>query len=657
MRCIGRSALAVVALGVALALPQAAAAHALVIASDPAAGATLASAPTIVSLTFGEAPDLKLTTIKVLDAGGKDQTSSPIQGVSGSATQLRVPLKPLPDGVYTVAWRTVSAVDGHVAAGSFAFGVGVTPESPAPGSDGSGTTSPSASPAAVVTRWVLYLGLIALFGVAFVGFAVEPRPPRSLVGLALVGWAGAAIGTLAVIGIQWSDSQADLGTLIGSSVGFGALERLAMTVVAGMSVAIIGLRAQTRRWQFGLAAAAAAAWMLVDVLNGHAAAAAGSSGFVQVGVQWLHIVGVGIWIGGLGALLLAVRGLPSTEKAKAVRTFSTWAGLALALVAGTGILRALSEVGTFEALFGTAFGWVVIAKSLGLGALALLGATNRFFNVPAAARSLRGLRRVGSVELLLGASLLAATGLLANLAPPSASAGQSTPPAGPVLAVGSDFGTSVRLRLAADPGAPGFNQFTAKVTDFDTGQPVDATGVSLRFQLASRSGVGASTLDLGTGRGGSFSISGSNLSVDGIWSVTATVGTPNGSVEVPLVVATRTPSQPTDTIATPGAPTIYTVHLANGATVQVYFDPGRAGPNELHATFFDGAGNELPVPTATVAVVPRDGPASIAAGRQLEPGHFVVDLSAPSGPMEVDLVGTAPGGEQLHAHLQIEVQP
>ena len=656
MQRIGRSALVVVALGVALALPQGAAAHSLVVASDPAAGATLASAPTVVRLTFGEAPDLKLTTVKVLDAGGQDQTSGPIQGVTGDATQLRVPLKPLPDGIYTVAWRSVSAVDGHVAAGSFAFGVGVTPASPAPGSAGNGTTSPGASAASVLARWVLYLGLIALFGAAFLGFAVEPRPPRSLVGLAGVGWAAAAVGTLAVIGLQWSDSQVDLGTLIGSSVGFGALERLGMTAVAGVSVAIIALGAQTRRWQFGLAAAASAAWMLVDVLNGHAAA--GSSGILQVGVQWLHILGVGIWIGGLAALLLAVRGLPSSEKAKAVRIFSTWAGLGLAAVAGTGILRALSAVGTFEALFGTGFGLIVIFKSLGLGALALLGATNRFFNVPAAARSLRGLRRVGSVELALGATLLAATGLLANLAPPSASAGtQATPPAGPVLAMGSDFGTSVRLRLAVDPGAPGVNQFTARVTDFDTGAAAKATGISLRFQLASRSGVGASTLDLGAGSGGSFSASGSNLSLDGIWTITATVALPSGSVEVPLVVATRLAPQPTDTIATPGAPTIYTVHLAKNLSVQVYLDPGKAGRNELHLTFFDAAGTELPVPTATVAVSPPDGPAFIMAGRQLEPGHFVVDLSTKAGTMGVDLVGPAPSGEQLHAHLQIEVQP
>ena len=656
MRRIGRSAILVVVLGVALALPQGAAAHSLVISSDPAAGATLATAPTVVRLAFGEAPDLKLTMVKVLDVGGQDHASGPIQAVSGDATQIRIPLKPLSDGVYTVAWRSVSAVDGHVAAGSFAFGVGVTPASPAPGSDGSATTNPSASAPSVVARWVLYLGLIALFGAAFLGFAIEPRPPRRVVRLAAVGWAVATAGTVAVIGLQWLDSQADLGTLLGSSVGFGALQRLGMAAVTGVCVALVMLGAQARRWQFGLAAAAAGAWMLVDVLNGHAAA--GSSGIVQVGVQWLHVLGVGIWIGGLAALLLAVRGLPSSEKARAVRIFSTWAGLALALVAGTGILRALSEVGTFEALFGTGFGLLVIFKSLGLGALALLGATNRFFNVPAAARSLRGLRRVGSVELALGATLLAATGLLANLAPPSASAGtQAPPPAGPVLASGSDFGTSVRLRLAVDPGTPGVNQFTAKLTDFDTGAAFDATSISLRFQLASRSGIGASTLDLGTGSGGSFSASGSNLSLDGIWNVTATVTGAKGSLEVPLVVATRLAPQPTDTIATPGAPTIYTVHLANNLSVQVYLDPGRAGKNELHLTFFDASGTELPVPTATVAVSPAGAAAFIMAGRQLEPGHFVVDLSANAGPMGVDLVGPAPGGEQLHAHLQIEVQP
>ena len=302
---IGRRALLVaLVLGASLAFPWGAMAHALLIASDPAAGATLGTPPTTVSLTFGEAPDPKLTTIKVLDAAGHDQAAGPVEPVAGRPEQLRVPLKPLSDGIYTVAWRTVSAVDGHLAAGSFAFGVGVAP--PSPTGAGQGSASPSASVVATIARWLLYLGLIALFGAAFVGFAIEPRPPRPLIVMVGLGWVVAALGTLAVIGVQWSDAGVDLGTLLGSSIGVGAVERLAMTIAAGVIVAVLVFRPFPRRWQFGVAAAAASGAMLVDVLNGHAAN--GPWWWLQSGVQWLHVVGVGVWIGGLAAILLAVRG-------------------------------------------------------------------------------------------------------------------------------------------------------------------------------------------------------------------------------------------------------------------------------------------------------------------------------------------------------------
>jgi hypothetical protein len=366
---------------------------------------------------------------------------------------------------------------------------------------------------------------------------------------------------------------------------------------------------------------------------------------------------VGIWVGGLAALLVAVRGLPSEEKGRAVRVFSTWAGIGLATVVGTGFLRALSEVQTIGALFGTSFGIVVIAKTVGLGFLALLGATNRFFNVPAAARSLRGLRRVGSVELAIGTLVLAATALLANLAPPSALGTAQEPEQRPVTALGSDFGTSVKLSLLVQPGAPGFNQFTATVTDYDTGAPLAESSVSLRFQLASRSGVGASTLDLPETDSGRFSARGGNLSLDGIWNVTATVEGPSGSVEVPLVLSTRVVAQPVDVSAAPGVPTIYTVHLPDHSTVQVYLDPGVAGSNALHVTFFDQNGNELPVPSATVAVTPDSEAGSVIAPRLLEPGHFTAELPVPAGTLSVDIIGQASGGEPLHVNLEVKVEP
>ena len=653
MRKLGRALAVALALGGALALPPGAAAHALLIASDPAAGATLGTPPTIVTLRFGEAPDLKLSTVKVLDAAGHDYAAWPVQPVTGQPDQLVVPLKPLANGIFTVAWRTVSAVDGHVAAGSYAFGVGVAPPSTTPGL-GEGSSS-SASPAATIARWLLYVGLIALFGASFLGFAIFRRPPRTVIRMVGLGWLVAAIGTVAVVVVQWSDAGVDLGTLLGSSIGVGAVERFVITAAVGLVVAILILKPSTRRWQYGAAAVGASGAMMVDVLNGHAAN--GPWWWLQSGVQWVHIVGVGIWIGGLAALLLAVRGLPSAEKAKAVRTFSTWAGLALGAVVVTGFIRALAEIRTFGALFGSDFGVVVILKTVGLGILALLGATNRFFNVPAAARTLRGLRRIGSGEIVVGVTVLALTGLLANLAPPASAGGPQAAPLQPVVAVGNDFGTSVRLRLVVEPGAAGFNRFTAAVTDYDTEAPVVATGVALRFQLASRSGVGASTLNLMPSGGGRYSAKGGNLSLDGIWNVSATIAGPNGSVEVPLVLATRVAAQPTDVNAAPGVPTIYTVHLPGQNTVQVYLDPGGPGKSDLHITFFDPAGNELPIPSATLAVVPAGGAALITVPRLLELGHFVATVTLPAGSLAVDVIGQPPGGDQLHAHLEIPIKP
>ena len=482
-------------LGSALVDPGTASAHALLQSADPAAGSTVATPPAAVTLTFGEAPDPRLSSVRVRDTGSQDVATGPAQAVPGHPDQLRVALKPLSDGVYSVSWRAVSAVDSHVAAGTFAFGVGVAATSASSPASTGGASSTSGSAAAVVFRWILYLGLIALFGAGFFSVAIDRRPQRSVLRLAGMGWLAAVTGTLAVIAVQWSESGADLSTVVGSSIGLAALERLLAAIA--MTIAVVGILLSSptpSRWRFGLLAATAAAAMLIDVMTGHAAA--GRLSAVQVAVQWLHIVAAGLWIGGLAAVLLHVRGAPSDEKGLAVRRFSRWAGYALAIVALTGIVRAIDEVGRIDALLGTDFGRLVVVKSALLGVLALLGATNRFINVPRAARMLAGLRRIGSAEVTLGAVVLLAAGLLVNLVPPSTIATGSAPPPQAPLLTGSDFGTTVRARLAVEPGGPGFNRFTAVITDYDSGAPVAADRVMLRFTLASASSVGPSTLAL-----------------------------------------------------------------------------------------------------------------------------------------------------------------
>ncbi|HEV2006738.1 MAG TPA: copper resistance protein CopC, partial [Candidatus Limnocylindrales bacterium] len=455
-----RGALAILAIAVAAAAvvaltPGDAVAHALLLSSKPSAGTTVGTSPTTIELTFGETPDPKLSTAKVLDASGSNHASGPAVAAPGKPATLDVPVGTLADGVYTVAWRTVSSVDGHVAAGSFAFGVGVPVAATGPISQSQGS-SPSSSLLADAARWLLYLGLVVLFGAAFFGFAIDPKVPRSVLRLAGVGWLAAALGALGVSAVQWSDAGGDIGALLGTSVGTSAMARVAALALAGALAAVLVLRppAPSRRL-FGFVAASAAAAMFVDVATGHAAA--GTIAPFQVLTQWLHIASAGLWVGGLAALLLTIRGTPDEAKAAIARRYATWAGIGLATVALTGVIRAVSEIGSLDALVSTDYGRVVVFKSVLLAFLALLGASNHYINIPAAARRLTGLRRVGATELALGGLVLGLSALLVNLAPPvsSAAGGPSQAAAAPIIANGHDFGTTVKLRLVVSPGGPG----------------------------------------------------------------------------------------------------------------------------------------------------------------------------------------------------------
>ena len=128
---------------------------------------------------------------------------------------------------------------------------------------------------------------------------------------------------------------------------------------------------------------------------------------------------------------------------------------------------------------------------------------------------------------------------------------------------------------------------------------------------------------------------------------------------MPLLVATTVPAQPVQSLVSPGLPTIYTSQLGAAGSAQVYLDPGGPGQNQLHVTFFDPAGTELPTQSATIGVFPADGAAAILPPRMLEPGHFVATIDAVAGALTVDVVSPlpdpAPG--HLHLHVTIEVTP
>jgi copper transport protein len=631
-----------------LATGPAAGAHALVRSSDPASGSALERSPDAVVITFTEPPDPRISTIQVLDTSGRPLQQGRAEPVPGRPTQLRVAVGDLPDGTYTVSWRTLSRSDGHVTAGAFAFGVGVQPGAVA-APQGAGTpTAPPPSPLGVAGKWAFYWGVALVVGAAAAGLAAFgrrlPGPARPALAVAL---ALAALGLAAMTLAERSDVGVPLRELLATSAGHGLLRQGAGLAVTAAAAALLALRPD-RAWRLALAGVAAAGTLVVHVMAGHAAG--------QSSLRWLalaeqsgHVVAVAAWVGGLVWLLLGLRegggGLPA-----AARRFSRLAGIAVAVVVATGALRALDEVGGWGRLLSTSYGRTLDVKLALVAGLLCLGALNRWRLVPAArlgalGRSVRG-------EVGLAALVLLATGLLTSLPPARYVTAPARPAPPPSVEVsGSDFGTTVRLDLVVTPGTAGPNDFRARVVDYDSGQPFQATRVALSFSLPARPDLGASRLELSRAGDGAWTGKGSPLSIDGRWRVSALVAGAGGAVTVPLQVQTRAAPQQVQVSRVPGQPTVYTIGLAGGRKLQTYIDPGHAGANQVHFTFFDAAGNEQRVVRATASATPPGTAARPLRLLRLGAGHFAANVDLTVGAWAFAIDASLPGGTAASGHF------
>lgn len=161
----------------------------------------------------------------------------------------------------------------------------------------------------------------------------------------------------------------------------------------------------------------ALACLLPLALTGHSSA--GGSHDVATNSLILHLVGVTVWAGGLFAVLAhAVRGGAHTDLA--TRRFSVVATCALALVAVSGVINAWVRVPLSD-LFTTTYGQLVVAKTVALCVLGLIGLLQRRKAIPALAADPedRGaLIRFAGVEVLIFAATIGLAVGLGRTPPP-----------------------------------------------------------------------------------------------------------------------------------------------------------------------------------------------------------------------------------------------
>ncbi len=140
-----------------------AAAHDALVGSDPADGASLATAPVQVRLMFTEEPQAAVATVTGPTRGRWEARPAEVLG-----NEVTVPLRPLgPAGRYTVGYRVVSS-DGHPVTGTVRFiltqpGVGQAARA--------GQAAPAAPPAAAddgamrAWPWIAGAAVLLVLGV------------------------------------------------------------------------------------------------------------------------------------------------------------------------------------------------------------------------------------------------------------------------------------------------------------------------------------------------------------------------------------------------------------------------------------------------------------------------------------------------------------
>ncbi len=116
-----------VAVGLALASgPVTVAAHAVLLRGTPSNRQTLTRAPDQVELLFSEPLDRVFSSVRVVNAAGQRVDTGDGQVDPSNDHLLVVTLSPgLPNGQYTVEWRSLSSIDVHPDEGQYQLFVGV----------------------------------------------------------------------------------------------------------------------------------------------------------------------------------------------------------------------------------------------------------------------------------------------------------------------------------------------------------------------------------------------------------------------------------------------------------------------------------------------------------------------------------------------------
>jgi copper transport protein len=555
-------------------------AHAALVRANPSNNEQLRRPPTRVVLDFSEPVERELTKIEVTNQGGDRVDEGESAFDDANAAFASVGLKDLGPGLYFVHWSNVSSVDGHAYEGRYPFVVlkadgsfpdGVSPDDLSGSSTSGGDLLPKNID--VTLKWISLTSLAVVVGAAiFLAFTVRPAArflederyqevidanERWVVNLShlLLPAAFISMSVLVLVTVSRFETSTSLWTyLTDVETGRYRLAMLAATVVALAGADLLFLGSSRRKRDAGilLLILAGGAAMLTFSLVSHSATGRGH--FWSVASDFVHFAASSVWLGALVMLVPALRWRKDSWQeherflylANMFDRFSIAAGISVTVVLATGVFNGLAQVPTWDALTGTTYGKVLLAKLAIIAPLLAVAGLNAFVLKPRLVTAIDGLYQEGGIgdrgmretesrellalrrwlprtviaEIALVVAVFAAVGVLSQTSTAKGEIAQEAAAKSGSTAFNQASqadGLGVTLQVGPNQSG-GINNYTVKVDDA-SGQPsATVTQVRLRFNYDDIPGaIAQSELLLTQAADGSWQGSGAYFSQPGNW--------------------------------------------------------------------------------------------------------------------------------------------
>jgi copper transport protein len=445
-----------------------ASAHANLVSTSPGDGVVVASPPKEVRVRFDDPVTVGPGNAVVAADRRSMLAGSP--RVAHGGRELVLPLKGIGNGDYSVRWAIVSD-DGHFESGSLAFRVGS--QQLGAGAPRSVLAAESGDPSGgdVFARWLFLGGILIAGGVVLFRLLVSRAGERQAAATLMFTLSGVVISGIWLL-----------------QMTPGGATRFAQVTAAAVLLAVVGAAATALSFAYprlqAVATGASLALLAAPTLAGHAFRAA-SVRPLSVAADLVHVVAAAFWVGGLLqlAVVLSTGGDPG-----AARRFSRLALPAVALIALSGLARALVELTSVSQLWSTGYGRTLLVKTALLASLIVLAAFSRHW-IGSAMRLLRTVSaELAVLTLVVGAVAVLTTlrpGRDANAEPPAVAAAEVAPAPAPPAGSVTFARESGRLAvaLAVRPARP--LRLVATIIG-PSGRGVDGLDVELRAANAGR---------------------------------------------------------------------------------------------------------------------------------------------------------------------------